>query len=72
MIRRRKLPNGDDRPNLELAAIDMVDRSHQREMAWAAGQIWLMERRMYDMLERCDKCPYRNSEGSACHDEIPY
>ena len=72
MIRRRKMPDGSDRPNSEQAAIDMIDRNHQREMAWAAGQIWLMERRMYEMSERCNKCPYRDCEGSGCHDEISY
>ena len=72
MICRKKMPDGSDRPNPELAAMDMLELAHQKEMTWAVGRLWALERMVYEMSERCDKCPYRNQEGSACHDEISY
>lgn len=68
---RKALPDGSPRLNLDQAQIDMLDKWHQQESAWASGYISLLERHLSERIERCQKCPYRNKEGSGCNDEIP-
>ncbi len=70
-FRRKTLPDGSPRLNLDQAQIDMLDKWHQQESAWASGYISLLERHLSERIERCQKCPYRNKEGSGCNDEIP-
>lgn len=68
---RKTLPDGTQRADPDNAQIDMMDKWHQQESAWAVGYVNLLEKHLYERLERCKKCPYRNQEGSGCNDEVP-
>ena len=70
-FRRKTLPDGSARIDPDHAQIDMLDKWHQQESAWAAGYIQLLERHLAERIDRCQKCPYRNKEGSGCNDQIP-
>lgn len=65
------MPDGKDRESAESAQIDMMDKWFQQESAWAIGYINLLEKHLSARIDRCQKCPYRNQEGSGCNDEIP-
>ena len=56
LFRRKTLPDGSARIDPDHAQIDMLDKWH---------------RHLAERIERCQKCPYRNKEGSGCNDQIP-
>lgn len=67
----RRLPDGSPRQDTIAAEVDIMGRHFQEECTWAMGYVTLLERHLYDLKQRCEKCPYRNKEGSGCNDEIP-
>lgn len=68
---RKQLPDGTPREAPSQAQIDMMDKWHQQECSWAIGYVNFLEKHLSERLKRCQKCPYRNQEGSQCNDEIP-
>lgn len=47
-----------------------LDDWFYEEQVWAANYVHKLERRLYDLKQGCNQCPYRDQEGSGCHDEI--
>ena len=50
---------------------DGLTKFFAEEAAWAEGYISLLERHLTALKNGCKQCPYRNQEGSGCHDQIP-
>ena len=70
MFQRKSIPGGHPRNDKENAQIDMLDKWYQQEIAWAAGYTEMLERHLLHLKHRCEKCPYRNQEGSGCNEKI--
>lgn len=68
--RRKRMPDGSERVETEKAQMDLLEQHFQQEVSWAWGYIQLLERHLTQLKDRCKECPYRNQEGSGCHDEI--
>lgn len=69
---RNKLPTGEDIANAATKdQIIVMETWHREFYQWADSYISLLEKRIYDCVDRCKKCEYRDKEGSGCHDEVP-
>lgn len=51
--------------------VDLLSEWFWEESVWASNYAHELERRLYDLKQRCKKCPYRDKEGSGCHNQIP-
>lgn len=47
-----------------------LDGWFYEEQEWAASYVHDLERRLYALKQGCKQCPYRDQEGSGCHDEV--
>lgn len=66
----KRLPDDSPRMDPRSASVDIMEKHFQQECSWAMGYVTLLERHLNNLKQRCEKCPYRDQEGSGCHDEI--